>query len=391
MGTPRTALAVAAGILCLGPVLASGDFDYRLAETYAGLFAPAVEGQTGKALHCIQPETLLKWLSQGEPVTGLDIRTPAETGVFGLALPGSLRIPLHELFTPDHLDQVPQDRKVIVLCQTGIRAGMATLALRHLGYEQVYVLQGGYQGLTAYLDPGTAHAQAPSFLIGGQAVVIPKAQASVVTTGPAGDQPPASISAARRVGDWPQVPQPLSPLSTLPPLSPLSPFAPPPPPGAPGMPGMPDMPDMPNMPEMPGLPGMLGMPGWSSVPGMPDWSNWNPNGGDEDGRHPSLSHWPPTGAEGYPAYGHHPHGYRGWLSGRAYPHWRAGPGPRSWHARRWHLTWPSPPLAPPPSPSPFPPVFARITLRDATTLIQSPHLPPSPSSLLGVPWGMTSP
>ena len=139
------------------------------------------------------------------------------------------------------------------------------------------------------------------------------------------------------------------------------------------------------MPEMPGLPGMLGMPGWSSVPGMPDWSNWNPNGGDEDGRHPSLSHWPPTGAEGYPAYGHHPHGYRGWLSGRAYPHWRAGPGPRSWHARRWHLTWPSPPLAPPPSPSPFPPVFARITLRDATTLIQSPHLPPSPSSLLGVP------
>lgn len=60
MGTKSTALAVAAGILCSGAALASWDFDHRLAETYAGLFAPAMEGQTGKALHCIQPKALLR-------------------------------------------------------------------------------------------------------------------------------------------------------------------------------------------------------------------------------------------------------------------------------------------------------------------------------------------
>lgn len=321
MGTQRTALALAAGILLAGQALATWDFDHRLAESYAGLFAPATAGRTGKSLHCVEPEALLKWLMQGEPVTGLDIRTPAETAVFGLALPDSLHIPLNELFTPEHLDQVPQDRKVIVLCQSGMRAGMAVMALRHLGYDQVYVLQGGYKGLTSYLEPVTAYAQAPSLVPSGRGGVIPgeqrgtvtSGQAGVVTSSAAGDQPPASLSAPRQGRNRSQVPSPLSPL----------------------------------VPPSPG-----------GLPGLPEWSTWNPSDWRAGWSHPLMEPWPAAaGTEGYPSYGYFSHRYPGWRSGRAYPHWRTGPGPRSWHGWRWPLTRPSPPLAPPPSPPPLPPAL----------------------------------
>lgn len=175
MAKLAAALALGAGILIAGQYVASLDLDHDRAAGEISLLAPAAEGQTGKALHCIQPETLLSWLSQGEPVTGLDIRTPAETAIFGLAIPGHLSIPLSELFTPGNLDRIPRDRKLILLCQSGIRAGMAASALRQLGYAEVYVLGGGYQGLSRYLDPGTAYAQV----------------ASAVATGEARDQPTA--------------------------------------------------------------------------------------------------------------------------------------------------------------------------------------------------------
>lgn len=318
MGTHRTVLALAAGILLAGQALASWDFNHELAESYAAIFAPAAEGQSGKSLHCIQPESLLKWLSHGEAVTGLDIRTPGETAVFGLALPGSLQIPLNELFTPGFLDQVPRDRKVIVLCQSGVRASMAVLALRHLGYEQVYALQGGYQGLTSYLDPGTAHAPIPALVTSGQGGVIPgeqrgvisSGQDGVVTTSPVGDQSKASLSADRQAGNPSPAPAPGSSMAPLVP------------------------------------------PSW---PGLPAWTIWDPGGWDEDWSHPPMNPWLPSGTEDFPSHGYHPHGYPGWRSGRAYPRWRPGPGPRSWHAQRWHFTRPSPPLAPPPSPPPLSP------------------------------------
>lgn len=88
-----------------------------------------------------------------EPLVVLDVRTPAETDVYDVTLPGALMIPINELFTPANLARIPTDKTVVVLCLSGARATAAGTALRHIGFENVYILKGGYKALVAYLDP----------------------------------------------------------------------------------------------------------------------------------------------------------------------------------------------------------------------------------------------
>ena len=87
----------------------------------------------------------------------LDVRTPAESGVYSVTLPGSLAIPINELFKPDNLARIPTDRTVVVFCLSGSRATAAGTALRHIGFENVYILKGGYKALVAYMSPEQAN------------------------------------------------------------------------------------------------------------------------------------------------------------------------------------------------------------------------------------------
>jgi 3-mercaptopyruvate sulfurtransferase SseA len=72
-------------------------------------------------------------------------------------LPGALVIPINELFTDASLARIPTDKTVIVLCKSGTRATAAGTALRHIGFENVYILKGGYKALIAYMGPKEAN------------------------------------------------------------------------------------------------------------------------------------------------------------------------------------------------------------------------------------------
>ena len=147
-----TLLAVAVTIA--GP---AWSYDSALAESYAKLFAPVKGAGAGKALHLIPPDALLNKVKAKEPLVVLDIRTPAETGVYSVTLPGSLVIPVNELFTEAKLALIPTDKTVVVLCMSGVRATAAGTALRHIGFENVYILKGGFKALTGYLGPKEAN------------------------------------------------------------------------------------------------------------------------------------------------------------------------------------------------------------------------------------------
>lgn len=133
-------------------------YDATLAASYAELFAPAKGAQAGKGLHCIKPEALVTKIKQGESVITLDVRTPAEFDLFTTALPGHMAISLDELFLPENLARIPADRMVVVICKSGFRASAAGTALRHLGFDQVFILEGGFKALVDYLDPLTANS-----------------------------------------------------------------------------------------------------------------------------------------------------------------------------------------------------------------------------------------
>jgi len=133
------------------------SYDTAMAESYAKLFAPVKGAGAGKALHLMKPNAFLNKVKAKEPLVALDIRTPAEISVFTSILPGSLVIPVNELFTETNLARIPTDKAVVVLCKSGTRATAAGTALRHIGFENVYVLKGGFKALIAYMGPKEAN------------------------------------------------------------------------------------------------------------------------------------------------------------------------------------------------------------------------------------------
>ncbi|MEZ5540571.1 MAG: rhodanese-like domain-containing protein [Pseudomonadota bacterium] len=135
------------------------SYDKALAASYATLFAPVQGAAAGKALHLMPPDVFVAKVKAQEPLAVIDIRTPAETAFYSMTLPDSLVIPTNELFTEPSLDRIPTDKTVVIICASGTRAAAVGTALRHIGFDNVYVLKGGFKSLTAYL--GVTEANAP--------------------------------------------------------------------------------------------------------------------------------------------------------------------------------------------------------------------------------------
>ena len=132
-------------------------YDAAMAESYAKLFAPVKGAQAARELHVLPPVALVTMVKANEPLVVVDIRTPAETAMYGMNLPGSLKIPTSELFSRENLDKLPVDKPVIVICLSGTRAGAAGTALRHIGFSNVYILKGGFHGLVSYYGSSLAN------------------------------------------------------------------------------------------------------------------------------------------------------------------------------------------------------------------------------------------
>jgi len=129
----------------------------ELAQSYAKLFEPARGGATGKALHFVKPEDFVKDIKGGKAYVTIDVRTPAESGVFTMTLPNSLAIPVNELFLKKNLDRIPKGKPVMIVCKSGARATAAGTALRHVGFDNVYILKGGFKALSSYYGPKEAY------------------------------------------------------------------------------------------------------------------------------------------------------------------------------------------------------------------------------------------
>ena len=145
------------GILSIFLSSVAWSYDADMAKSYAKLFSPVVGKKTGKALHFITPEAFAREITEGKKLVTIDVRTPAETGVFALSLPNSLVIPINQLFQPKNLDRIPTDKPVIIICKSGTRAAAVGTSLRHIGFKNVYMLKGGFQALSSYYGPKQAN------------------------------------------------------------------------------------------------------------------------------------------------------------------------------------------------------------------------------------------
>jgi rhodanese-related sulfurtransferase len=71
----------------------------------------------------------------------LDVRTSQEWDQFRIS--GSTLIPLAEL--PNRLNELPKDKDIIVVCQSGQRAQTGVTILKQAGFSRVSYIVGGLQ------------------------------------------------------------------------------------------------------------------------------------------------------------------------------------------------------------------------------------------------------
>jgi len=99
-------------------------------------FKPFSEKATSKSLHMIKTADFVKAVRSGKLFV-LDVRTPAETGIYGVTIPGSVVIPMGQVFKAENLTRIPSDKKVVIVCKAGHRAMAISTALRHIGFDNV--------------------------------------------------------------------------------------------------------------------------------------------------------------------------------------------------------------------------------------------------------------
>ncbi|XOF34294.1 MAG: rhodanese-like domain-containing protein [Candidatus Electrothrix sp. YB6] len=155
-------LMLAAVGICISTSSAAWSYNTEMAASYAELFAPADGAKVGKELHFVKPDGFIKDVQAGKEFVAIDVRTSKEAGMLGMTLPGSMAIPINELFKEENLKRIPTDKPVMIICKSGARATVAGTALRHIGFDNVYILKGGLQALSQAYGPKQGYPAAPA-------------------------------------------------------------------------------------------------------------------------------------------------------------------------------------------------------------------------------------
>ena len=135
----RTRLAfVAVALALIVALLPSGQVGQALDSPQARAEAYFSEGP-----RTIQAADLFENLNDGDPEndpTIISLRS-AEDYAKG-HIPGSVNMPVGELFIAANLAKLPADKEIVVYCYTGQTASQVTSALRMLGYDAYNMLFG---------------------------------------------------------------------------------------------------------------------------------------------------------------------------------------------------------------------------------------------------------
>jgi molybdopterin/thiamine biosynthesis adenylyltransferase/rhodanese-related sulfurtransferase len=109
------------------------------------------EAQEAAAGSTITAQDLKDMLDRGDSINLVDVREPAEYEI--VKIPGSTLIPKHEILSGEALSRLPQDRKNVLYCKTGIRSAEALAALKSAGFKDAVHVQGGVVAWVKQVDP----------------------------------------------------------------------------------------------------------------------------------------------------------------------------------------------------------------------------------------------
>jgi rhodanese-related sulfurtransferase len=88
----------------------------------------------------VQQNELLEQIKKGQAPIVIDVRSAGEYQAGHV--PGAINIPFWAAFSTDKLESVSKNKKLVLYCEHGPRAGIAKLALKISGFEKISYLAG---------------------------------------------------------------------------------------------------------------------------------------------------------------------------------------------------------------------------------------------------------
>lgn len=99
----------------------------------------------------ITPLELRELIESGADIAIVDVREPVEWDI--VHLPGATLIPKGRILSGEALAELPQDKRIVLHCKTGIRSAEALAAIHKAGFADAVHLQGGVIAWAHQVDP----------------------------------------------------------------------------------------------------------------------------------------------------------------------------------------------------------------------------------------------
>ncbi|MGB3371523.1 MAG: rhodanese-like domain-containing protein, partial [Rhodococcus sp. (in: high G+C Gram-positive bacteria)] len=81
----------------------------------------------------------------------IDVREPVEWDI--VRIDGATLIPKGRILSGEALPELPQDRRIVLHCKTGIRSAEALAVIKRAGFADAVHLQGGIVAWATQVDP----------------------------------------------------------------------------------------------------------------------------------------------------------------------------------------------------------------------------------------------
>ncbi|WP_042365091.1 adenylyltransferase/sulfurtransferase MoeZ [Streptacidiphilus neutrinimicus] len=118
-------------------------------EAFCG--AVSEEAQVAAAGNTITPKQLKEWQDTDEDIFLIDVREPAEYEI--VSIPGATLIPKNEFLLGNALEKMPQDKKIVLHCKTGVRSAEVLAVLHAAGFADAVHVGGGVIGWVNQIEP----------------------------------------------------------------------------------------------------------------------------------------------------------------------------------------------------------------------------------------------
>ncbi|MEZ0091049.1 adenylyltransferase/sulfurtransferase MoeZ [Streptacidiphilus sp. EB129] len=118
-------------------------------EAFCGVVSE--EAQAAALGSTITPKQLKQWQDDKEDIFLVDVREPGEFEI--VSIPGAVLIPKGEFLMGDALGRMPQDKKIVLHCKTGVRSAEVLAVLHSAGFADAVHVGGGVIGWVNTVEP----------------------------------------------------------------------------------------------------------------------------------------------------------------------------------------------------------------------------------------------